>query len=915
MSGAAIYTFGTNLSVAAWPAGRTGPFEMPSVTYDDRSFSVDGNRIWLISGSVHYFRTPAALWRDRLLKAKRAGLNCISTYVAWNFHEPIEGDWKLSGDQDICGFIRLAGELGLYVILRPGPYICAEWDSGGLPGWLSTKTGVTYRTGNAAYTHYYDKYFRGVLPALAELQVSRGGNIVLIQNENEYVITTMPDRLNYLEFINQLFRRSGFDIPIINCNLFSDPPVSETIECVNGWGYEVQQLKRMRLRQPDAPLLMTEFWDGWFDFWGGEHQTKDAEETARRALEILGCGGQYNYYMWHGGTNFGFWGCRLSGSDADYQTTSYDYDAPLAEGGGLTRKYYLTRLVNMLGSSMGAFFAAAKADPPGVTIHDGTGVLNLSGPLGRWAIVTNNGQKQIKTARVSLPEGKELSVSLEPFGATAVPIGLKLTAASTLDYANLMPLGFFGQKALVLHGPAGLAGQISINGKEIQAEVPAGQEPKFIEHQELLVVLINSDLAMRTWYVDETLLFGPQFVGETAEEVTAQSSAKQYALLNEEGKVTHKKLKQVPRRKPTPPHLSQWSRLSVCTEPVSKTLQWQKIDRPRDVDQLGVHYGYVWYRLEIDEQRATKRHLFLPNCEDRATIYLNGSLLGVWGRGPEAVRTPVPAAFKRGKNILTLLMDNLGRSNFGPRLGELKGLFGHVYDAKPLRIPKPRLKPHEGFTKRIVPRSLAHMTASLEKGPIWAAEMPITLTKVTPIHLSFTDVPHHVAVLCNDRVAGFFPNTQLNFGDVTLGAELKKGRNNLKLLLWGEVAAKTLDNVKLHTLNEAISQNALWSFRPWVMPEPGGRVVGKNQPAWYVARFKYAGQKEPLFIHIVGAKKGQIFLNRHNVGRFWTIGPQQYYYLPDCWLEQTNELLLFTEQGDIPARSRLEFRPGGPYHD
>ena len=115
---------------------------MASVTHDDRCFLVDGKPIWLVSGSVHYFRTPAGQWRDRLLKAKRGGLNCISTYIAWNFHEPREGQWELSGDHDVVSFVKLAGELGLYVILRPGPYICSEWDFGGLPGWLTTKQGI-----------------------------------------------------------------------------------------------------------------------------------------------------------------------------------------------------------------------------------------------------------------------------------------------------------------------------------------------------------------------------------------------------------------------------------------------------------------------------------------------------------------------------------------------------------------------------------------------------------------------------------------------------------------------------------------------------------------------------------------------------------------------------------------------------
>ena len=886
---------------------------MATVTYDDSSFLVDGKRIWLVSGSIHYFRVPKELWRDRLLKAKRAGLNCICTYVAWNFHEPSEGQWDMEGDRDIAEFVRLAGELGLYVILRPGPYICAEWDFGGLPGWLTTKTGMGYRTNNAAFMHYFDKYFRQLLPRLADHQVTRGGSIILIQNENEYMVGDTPEARAYCEFISQLLRRSGFDIPIITCNMFQGPELDDRVECINAWEGVDRMLKKAHYRQPSAPLLVPEFWDGWFDSWGAErHETRDDDAVARRALEIVGCGAQFNYFMFHGGTNFAFWASHLANEPDQYQTTSYDYDAPVAEGGGLTDKYYLTRLVNLLANHMGRYLAPAFMEDPGVWIHDGTDSRNLVGDLGRWVVLTNNGQRDVTEVSISLPDGdRTLSVSLEPFGAAAIPVDVALTPDVTLDYANCMPLGFFADRVLVLHGPVGRVAELSLDGKVLTAEIPDSDEPTVLRHDDIVVVLISSDLAMRTWWVDDTLVFGPTFVGETLSDAVCSKEATRYFLMSADGELSAKRLRSdKPAPKRSAPKLAAWKRLSVCSEPFDDDLQWKKLDRPRDVDRLGLHYGYVWYRMEIDQARQVRKNLFLPDCADRATLFLNGTRLGVWGvRGK---RTPIPATFKRGRNVLAVLVDNLGRLNISADIGELKGLYGHIHDAKSVPAMKFKIHPGESLSRRVIPRHKSHLYAGLQQLPLTAVETDIKLTKVTPIHLAFeTDCA--VAVLCNDKPVDLFDR---GHGSVTLGSELKSGRNTIRLLLFREnVAVKDLSVFKFHQLTESVTQDARWSFRPWTLPEPGGRVVGKDLPAWYTTTFKYMPDSRPLFVHIVGAKKGQLFLNGRNLGRFWTIGPQQYYYMPECWLSERNELSLFDEGGGNPSGSQLAFRTLGPFKD
>ncbi len=274
------------------------------------------------------------------------------------------------------------------------------------------------------------------------------------------------------------------------------------------------------------------------------------------------------------------------------------------------------------------------------------------------------------------------------------------------------------------------------------------------------------------------------------------------------------------------------------------------------------------------------------------------------------------------------MVDNLGRVKGGSRLGELKGLSGHVYDAKALRTGKFKLKQLDSFSKRIIPRQQSHLAGRLERMAVWSAELSIPLTKVAPIHVSFTDIPHHGAIICNKQTVGFFPSAgldldpamldifpdeSLNTGDVTLGSELRKGKNVLSFLLWGDVTPQTLENIKFHLLGENLSQGASWSVRPWGPPEECNTASGRGIPAWYSVNFKCSDRENPLFLQVGGAKKGQIYLNGHNLGRFWTIGPQRYYYLPSCWLADDNTVMLFDEHGKSPVSSKLVYRHHGPF--
>lgn len=307
------------------------------------TFYLNGEQFKILSGSIHYFRIVPQYWKDRLEKLKAMGLNTVETYIPWNVHEPKKGQFVFEGMADVVKFVELAGELGLYVILRPSPYICAEWEFGGLPGWLLAEEGMYVRSSSPSFLKHVREYYSVLLPILKPLQISEGGNVILMQVENEYGY--FADDTAYLENIRDMLREGGITVPLIT----SDQPKEESIMGgqVNGalptgnFGSRTKErFEILKKFTQGGPLMCAEFWVGWFDHWGnGGHMTGNLEESIRDLEDMIRLG-HVNIYMFIGGTNFGF----MNGSNY-YEAlapdvTSYDYDAVLTEAGDFTEKYY-----------------------------------------------------------------------------------------------------------------------------------------------------------------------------------------------------------------------------------------------------------------------------------------------------------------------------------------------------------------------------------------------------------------------------------------------------------------------------------------------------------------------------------------------------------------------------------------------
>uniref|UniRef100_A0A8C4EID9 Si:dkey-224e22.2 n=1 Tax=Dicentrarchus labrax TaxID=13489 RepID=A0A8C4EID9_DICLA len=292
-------------------------------------FTLEGKPFLVLGGSIHYFRVPRAYWEDRLLKMKACGLNTLTTYVPWNLHEAERGIFNFQDQLDLKAYVSLAAEMGLWVILRPGPYICAEWDLGGLPSWLLQDKNMQLRTTYPGFVDAVNLYFDKLISVIKPLMFEEGGPIIAVQVENEYGSYAKDEK--YMAFIKNCLQSRGIKELLL------------TSDNWEGLRYAGMEGGNEDYFTPQKPLMVMEYWSGWFDVWGDHHHVFHAEDMLAVVSEILERGVSINLYMFHGGTSFGFMNGAMDFGTYKPQVTSYDYDAPLSEAGDCTQKYQLLR--------------------------------------------------------------------------------------------------------------------------------------------------------------------------------------------------------------------------------------------------------------------------------------------------------------------------------------------------------------------------------------------------------------------------------------------------------------------------------------------------------------------------------------------------------------------------------------------
>jgi len=893
----------------------------PSVTLDRDGLQLDGEPFYLLAGCIHYFRWPRAEWRPLLEQARWAGLNTIDTVIPWNRHEPHPGVFDFAAEADLGAFLDLCHDLGLKAIVRPGPYICAEWENGGIPAWLSADPSIRLRVDSAGYLGAALHWFDQLMPILVPRQYPRGGPIILCQIENEHWASGVYSHDAHQRTLARAMAERGIEVPLYTC-MGATP---EWPEFRNGWSGIAEKLVQTRSLWPDNPMIVSELWSGWFDSWGASLQTRKTAaklDMTLHQLTAVGCAG-FSHWMWAGGTNFAFWGGRTVGGDLVHMTASYDYDAPVSEYGELREKAFVARRHHLFLGSLGAQLAPVLADavPGGLRVLAPAAVSGRSeggvapyrsvcagpGAPAHWrqfqASFLANPGLEAQSYQVFLDEpARHLVVEVEPASIKPVFARLPLAEGIELVCHNGRILGCWphaDHHLLVVYGPPGEQGELELAMPGLGAPLALIRADSSLRPR-----LTGHTLQLRYWVTGQGAsleLHGP--AGRLRLHVLSSEAAARCSILPDGS------LQSMP---PAPTRRPQAIRLPLehlAVDELGSGEGWHPLAAPLPLEQLGCDLGYGWYRAELELSAPLVDRLIAPWLSDRARVFVDGVELGTLGVDPDGPRYTLPLQLDAGHHDLRILADNLGRFNYGSGLGEAKGLRDTLYLG--------------GAEADLSAGWVALWQEAVFAGEAIAGAQPATLRPdAVDVHLGRLafSVPslwllraiavpagHHALLhLSGDRSSGaLFVNgvaierfSRHRSGglikrDIT--ALLRPGHNVLALNLQGYGGAPW--RATLATFDASRPLPARWSFRDGVSPGPGTPVP--DGPAFYRARFAAGALPRARTLRLVpaGLHKGQIWLNGHNLARFWQIGPQEAYKLPPSWLHEHNELLIFAEAG------------------
>jgi len=687
-----------------------------NISYDGKSFIFNGKRVFINSGEIHYFRIPESQWKDRLLKCKRAFLNTIGTYIAWNWHEGKEGEFSFEKDRDINRWLSLAEEVGLYIFVRPGPYICSEWDFGGLPNYLIPKD-CELRSLEQNYIGYCKKYLNTVNKIIKPHLITNGGKIFLYQIENEFEVGDIP----YHRKLKEIVEKDGINIPICTNENFWIRG-TDIIEGPDPYHFSwvisevMNKIRNLLKTQPDKPPLGIEVGTHFYSRFYGQmpfsdgYKPPELDEVYLKCLIAAGISG-FNRYMFHGGTNIGYW----TGRDI---STSYDYEAPIREWGELDKRYYIVRRIGgFLECFQEALLETIPVEGECSVNEKGVEIFMRKNNESVFMFLSNTygKNKEFKINFKDPETGKNIifpaknKYQLPGYSATIIPVNLKLSDDLTLLYTTSEIFYFIDngkEKILILYREDGIDGEISLKiGENIKnVNYTHKNNPQFIVvERDIKLIIIDKEISSKTWFFNYKnkkypIFSNIYFLEEEKErennihlvfqvkegknwmkipfkplEVKLDNENIEYSYY-EENNITEINL---PEDKFPEIHYELSGKWKVKEENIEnnsdKWLKWRPLECLENYGFL--KNGYSIYKSNFNLSKVKKPlYLTLTGFQDEASIYINGKYVN---SGRDNLRCEVSSYLSKGDNSLIVLVESEGHVCSGEK--SFNGIHSPVY--------------------------------------------------------------------------------------------------------------------------------------------------------------------------------------------------------------------------------------------
>lgn len=918
---------------------------MPTVTFDSRSFMLDGRRIWIVGGTVSYARTPRSEWADRLHAAKLAGLNTVLLPVVWSRHEPLPGHFEFTGDSDLRAFVELAHEAGLYVILRLGPVLGDDHDFGGLPTWLTKLPAHELRADSGPFLEACSRFISAVAEQVRDLQINaagKGGPILLVQNEHLWTCGDHALASKYLGELYRYIREAGLSVPVINANNLWAGEEAE-IDCWVGQDDLLASLRQLSEVRPDRPRLVLDLAGGQIPVWGHKADAADGGLLLRRITEILAGAGQFTLARFAPGRHIGFSGGRLANRAWAYAAT--DRGGLIDAAGRATPAMLLARRGCLFANAFGRVLAHLNPDLRPIVVHPGepprdakgqVSIVQLSGSQGGVAFVFDlaaGAGKGKASCTLLLADGTALPVHVGEQGVAWLLHNVKLTSKHTLDYTNLSMLTSAGAM-IVAYGPAASEGLVCINGSTLSVTVPRGKSPQALEHEGVLVIVCNEQQADECFVHEGRAYFGVAGLTATGTPIALPGS-KGYHSVDPDGTVRNHTY-EAPTKKGPKRITLDWSMADTVDYCTGHSAKYASIDGPADLSTLGAPSGYGWYRM-VGKLNGEKVRLAFPEAADRLHVFLDGQPLGLAGFGPGASER-LDAKLPKADASMVVLAENLGRAAAGILFGERKGVFGHVYEVEPVEMTKAVVEQHPPMDLLAfrTPMWLVHQNDHTSPFRfVWS----FTHRRKSPLFLSIGGGLGRGLVVINDQPVACFD--EAGFTGLRLEPEeIKRGANVLHLALHddGAVGPPTEEHalallpaveaaLRIDEGVNEVTTKAAWAFAKWERPapstfEPVAKTALKAQPlpTWWKSAFEASATDLPLLLDLSGLTKGQVYINGVHLGRYFVAtadkkatGNAPAMVVPSSWLKigKHNEVAIFDEHGAAPTKVRMAYDAEG----